>query len=580
MTATTLPTRVIDEAEIDRLVAHLTPSEAAELERLLAQLGPATVSRPHTEYQTRPLDWIVDVLGVPRARLVWSLNPGYETHRWDGTTDPVVAILGALAGGRNVGVESGTTTGKTFLGACVVLWFLACWEDALVITVAPKEDQLALHVWKEVGRLWDRFHARFPSAERSHLRIRMRPGSDAWGAVGFVCGVSAAESDGSAVKAQGFHAEHMLVLFEEMPGIRPAITTAFKNTCMAPHNLRVGFGNPDHQLDELHRFCVAPGVVHVRISALDHPNVVADDPSIVPGAASRRRIEERRTEYGEDSPMYQSRVRGISPAESTEAVIRLEWLEAAAQRYDDLAERERARHGRRAVGVDVAQSANGDHAAIARGQGACLESVTTAPCPNATILGRDVAAECRVDGIRPQDVGVDPVGVGAATLNELRELLGPEVQALWGAGKPLEGDQKGEAGLDGIEWLPDANLFYNLRAQMWWTFREDARLGRLAVRRDRALFRQLTTPIARRQRGRVLIEEKEEIRKRLGHSPDAADAAVYWNFVRPRAKEAVVLPVPRPTYGRDPALTHPASVPTTRPGWNEDGGFDQFGPGY
>lgn len=567
-----------EPAALDALLPYLAPAERAELDTLLAG-SDAIPSVPHVVYQRRPIDWIVDVLGLPRHRLVWSRNPGFAAHAWDGTPDPIVAITEALRDWRNVGVESGTTTGKTHLGACLVLWFLACWEDALVVTVAPKEEQLALHIWKEIGALWPRFQRHFPSAERSHLRIRMRPGLDRWAAVGFVAGVSAAEADGSAVKAQGFHAEHMLIVFEEMPGIRAAITTAFKNTCMAPHNLRIGFGNPDHQHDELHRFCTAPGVVPVRISALDHPNVVADDPTIVPGAASRVRIEERAAEYGPDSPMYQSRVRGISPPQSTEAVIQLAWLEAAAQRYDDLETRTAARRGRPAYGVDVAQSEHGDQAAVARGHGACLEAVTAGACPNATHLGRDVAADARVEGVRPEHIGVDPVGVGAATLNELRELVGPEVQALWGSGKPIAGDQKGEDGLD-REWLPDANVFYNLRAQMWWTLREDLRLGRLAVRRDGALFRELTSVQWKRQLGKVLIEDKHEVRRRIGHSPNLADAAVYWNFARGRS----AAPPPRPARvtrpGRDPLVQHAEQTAPMRDGWNDDPEFDQFGPGF
>ncbi|HEY9227378.1 MAG TPA: hypothetical protein VIP11_12065, partial [Gemmatimonadaceae bacterium] len=36
------------------------------------------VVRPLVEYQTRPLEFLTDVLEIPRNRLVWSDNPGYE----------------------------------------------------------------------------------------------------------------------------------------------------------------------------------------------------------------------------------------------------------------------------------------------------------------------------------------------------------------------------------------------------------------------------------------------------------------------------------------------------------------------
>lgn len=278
--------------------------------------------RPHYEYQKDPIGWIVDKLGVDRRSLLWSLN-GYDGHAWDGTADPLACVLEALAEGRNVGVESATGTGKTFLGAAIVLWFLACWEDAIVVTAAPKQDQLKLHIWKEIGRLWPRFRHHFPKAQLLDGKVRMRDAvedRETWAATAFVCGVGADEA--SATKAQGFHAEHMLIITEETPGIHPAIMTAFENTCTAPHNLRLAFGNPDHQEDELHRFCLSPGVVHVRVSALDHPNVVTGDDALVPGAVGSDAVERRRSLYAHLPALFESRVRGISPKQAVGVTLK------------------------------------------------------------------------------------------------------------------------------------------------------------------------------------------------------------------------------------------------------------------
>ena len=273
---------------------------------------------PHTSHQTDPVGWIRDKLGIPEHTLRWSLNDGYEDHRWDGTPDPLSCVLEALAAWEDVGVESGTGTGKTFLGACVVLWFLACWEDSVVVTAAPKLAQLTKHIWKEIGRLWPRFHRHFPQAELlASGVIHMKPAvedREVWAATAFGCGVGADET--SATKAQGWHAEHMLILTEETPGVHSAIMVAFENTCSSPHNLRLAFGNPDFEEDELHQFCLIPSVVHVRVSALDHPNVVTQDHTIVPGAVSLPAVERRAELYRHLPSMYASRVRGISPKQA------------------------------------------------------------------------------------------------------------------------------------------------------------------------------------------------------------------------------------------------------------------------
>lgn len=494
-------------------------------------------TEPLVQYQEDPVGFLVDVLGVPEATIRWTLNPEYDGYAWDGTPDPLVTLAEALVGWQDVGVESGTGTGKSFFLACVILWFLGVWKGARVFTFAPKEDQLRLYIWAEISKLWPRFVERFPTAELTDLRIRM-DGTDEWGAWGYSVGVRAGEE--SATKAQGMHAEHMMLVYEETPGIALPVIAAGENTCTAPHNVRVAIGNPDHQADALHAFCTSPGVVHVRMSALDHPNVVMDR-DLIPGAVSTKAVERRRTKYGEDSRLYQSRVRGISPAEAEDSLIRWSWCVAAAKRYEDAA----LRAGKPALGVDVANSENGDKAAIARWQGACLTEVESFQCPDASELGKRVGLEMEECGIEPRHVGVDSVGVGASTVNKLKE-MGFRVKSLNGGARafPMVDETLRWSDVapneDHERWTPrgpsvvEEERYNNLRSQMWWTMREDLRLGRVAMPNDEALFRDLTTPTFKTHNGKIIVEPKEDIRARLGRSPDQGDATVYGNFVRSR----------------------------------------------
>ena len=319
----------------------------------------------------------------------------------------------------------------------------------------------------------------------------------------------------------------MLIITEETPGINSAIMEAFENTRTDEHNLHLALGNPDHRADALHRFCLKSYVRHVRISALDHPNVVTGE-TIVPGAVSARRVEERGDEYGRDSRLYQSRVRGISPAEAADALIRLDWCRAAAARSADRV----FRLGDPALGVDVANSENGDRGAIAAGVGACLLDVKSFACPDPVRLGLDVAVRMRAEGVDPARVGVDAVGVGAGTVGRLKE-MGLRVRALNGGSRAVgRGDPEARArtgkSVVGVE------LFANLRAQMHWKLREDLRRGYIALPNDQELFQDLTTPTWETKSGKILVESKEDIRKRLGRSPDKGDAVVLWNWVRPR----------------------------------------------
>lgn len=558
MTATLDPTTIRDALDF------LEPHEQNRVSELLEEIKLQLPLEPLTQYQKDPIGFCADVLAVSRNTLVWSLNGYGDDYQWDGTPDPIAAVFLAVAAGRRViGVESATTTGKTFLGACIVLWFLGCFNNATVVTVAPKEKQLELHIWKEIGKLWPGFKKRFPSAELTHLRIRMVKDSDAWAAHGFIAGVAANEVQGSATKAQGFHAEHMLIVFEETPGISPAIMMAFRQTCRAPHNIRVGFGNPDNVHDELHKLCLSPGALHVRISALDHPNVVKDDPSIIPGAASRAAIEEERLsdDAGAEAMLYKSRIRGISPEQSKMAMIRMEWLERAAKNYEDPEIRKRMSIGVKARGVDVANSESGDKAAIARFQGSVLYEVESFQCPDANDLGTALAIEAEEEAIAAIDIGIDAIGVGAGCVNEIRRAKGYEnVQALYSSVPAYKGDMKGDTGQT-YEWVPDANRFYNLRAQMLWTLREDLRMNRLAIKRNASLFREMTSITYRLFNGQVRVLEKAEIIKLVGNSPNETDAAAYGNFVRTRSLEQMPETPKTTEYGRDPRGDYATIVP-------------------
>ena len=351
--------------------------------------------------------------------------------------------------------------------------------------------------------------------------------TDRWAAHGYAVKIRAGEE--SATGAQGAHAEHMLLITEETPGIDPSVMNAIENTKGGDHNIHLALGNPDSQHDELHRFCVKPGVLHVRISALDHPNVVTQA-TVVPGATGYLSVENRRKTYGEDNRLYQSRVRGISPAESQDAIIKGIWISEAVGRYSI----PEFRVGAKALGVDVAASEDGDKAAIARWNGACLMEVTSFACPDPVELGLNVGVEIKQSKIDPRHVGVDSVAVGAGTVGRLKE-MGYTVRSL-NAGSKAMGRLDREARARTGTGPAREEVFGNLRSQMWWQMRIDLQEGNVAFCEDQELFEDLTTPAWFTRGGKIFVEPKEDIVKRLGRSPDKGDAVVMGNWVRERPK--------------------------------------------
>lgn len=508
---------------------YLTPEEQQELDTHLVAL---TTGQPHVAYQRDPIRWAVDKLGIPEQTLRWSLNPGYQSHRWDGTPDPLAVAFEAIADWKDAALESATGTGKSFGAAVLILWFLACFEDAEVYSFAPTEEQLKLYIWKNITALWPKFSVYFPDATLSALTIRMRGGiNEKWSAHGRPVAIRAGED--VSTRAAGMHAEHMLLVYEETPGIDKSVMIAGKNTCTAPHNIRLAIGNPNHQMDALHQMTTEAGVVAIRVSALDHPNVVTGNASLIPGAVSQVSVSRRLADYGESSPVYQSRVRGISPEQASDALIRLEWLKAAAKRYEARKAESTLPKTITGKGVDVANSEHGDRACIVDFADNCWVRVEAFQCPDANVLGAQVVREMQRQGLAQQRVGVDCIGVGAGTVNEARR-LGVNVQALNAGAEPMRMIEKAPDG-QLVEWSPDVNMHRNLRSQMYWQAREDLRLGVVDGPEDKELWEELIAPTYDDQGKVVVLESKDAIKDRLGRSPDKADAWVMANWVRARA---------------------------------------------
>lgn len=512
-------------------------------------------------YRRDPLYWYEHRLGLDPKSFHWSAFDEYKDHQWDGDVDPLKQAWDCVANVytqiqkgetpeyRKVGVEAATGTSKTYWLARLVTWFLDCHEGSLVVTSAPKQDQLKLGLWSEVSRLMYRLKKVRPNSKLYKMRLAMDDRtmdkldedevlqSDSWHAVGFVAGVGSEEQ--SATKARGFHRKDMMIILEECTGMPNAVINAFQNTSTGQHNVIVAVGNPDNEFDPLHQFCIQEDTRHFRISALDYPNIVMQK-EVYPGAVTQVSINDRKKVYGETSPMFQAMVRGISPQQAEDSLIKLEWIEQCIEL--EIGEED---HTYNAVGVDVANSEAGDKAALAWGQGSVLKELQEFYCKNATHLAYNLFYTPRELEYRGYDnyntktihdfgvegdcIGIDAVGVGVATVNACTD-MGLPCQALqgglWEEAIPKDDNDK------------PLYRFESLRSQMYWKAREDLRLKKVSLDVDdkellKQLKKELCIPKFDAQARTISVESKKHIKKRLGgQSPNLMDAFVYWNWTR------------------------------------------------
>jgi phage terminase large subunit len=119
---------------------------------------------------------------------------------------------------------------------------------------------------------------------------------------------------------------------------------------------------------------------------------------------------------------------------------------------------------------------------------------------------------------------VDTIGIGKGIVDRLRE-LGKDVIAI-----------------DSAEKSSNDEMFYNRRVEMWWYLLEEIQKREIEYIQDEELKRQLTS-VKRRvinSNGKIQLEPKEDTKKRLGRSPDRADAFVYGIWGLKEVKESDV----------------------------------------
>jgi len=109
-------------------------------------------------------------------------------------------------------------------------------------------------------------------------------------------------------------------------------------------------------------------------------------------------------------------------------------------------------------------------------------------------------------------VVVDACGVGGGVVDRLREMAD-------GSYEVIAIDSAGQA--------KDKDTYQNVRAEMWDTAAQKLQIGEVELTYDdMQLFNQLCSPRYFFRNGKIAVEKKEDIKKRLGRSPDRADCYV------------------------------------------------------
>lgn len=479
-------------------------------------------------------------------------------------------------------VEGFIPTHNSYVAARAAAWWLATHPlgDAYVITTAPTLRQVKAILWREIGRA----HAKgklFGRLNQTEWWAFMPEGNEEM----IAFGSKPADMDPDAF--QGIHAPFVLVIFDEACGIPKPLWEAADSLIANEESRILVIGNPDDPLSEFCEVCKpGSGWNVIRINAFESPNFwmynsdgtligVNSEPSssegdevnhhpepdledtnnsngnnnlplkgnntdtnnlptpptlplpdksktrarprsraraesiptgpleVLPDKVRRSLVspiwaEEKRKKWGETSPLFISKVTGEFPSHTTDGLIPLHWITRAVNK-------EASKEGVRRLGVDM--GAGGDASTYALREGYHVSIIdedhnpdTMQTCGKIIFLIRENHCEAAY---------VDYIGIGRGAVDRAKEQKAAVV------------------GVTVSEAAQDAEGFANLRAEGYWHVRDLFQQDLMSLDpRDEDLHAQLADLKYKRgsQGGKIIMESKEEMKRRGKPSPNRADA--------------------------------------------------------
>lgn len=424
-------------------------------------------------------------------------------------------------------VKACHASSKTFTAADAIALALLAGGD--VLTTAPTWEQVKTVLWGALHRTLYDLQKRHGVANWSINQTDIKTASGA-----LALGLSTNEG----VRFQGFHARpdsFLLVIFDEAPGVMPDIYDAVAGISAGGDVRKLYIGNPviaSGPFFDIYAGDV-PGWGRYTIDAFDTPNLhgltLAEllalpehelDRNVRPYLVDRRWVRDRYYEWGEDHPLWESRVRGRFPLQAEDALISLAWLEQAKLRpaaFD--------KHAPIRAGIDVAGPGEDETVLCVRQGPKVLELQGWA---QADARGSCLATlnEWRERG-SVERVAVDVAGIGHYFATHIED-----------AGYRVERVNVGESPTSDAA----AEKYRNLKAEVYWSLRDRLRDGAFAGLTDQRTIAQLAgIRYQHDSRGRVEIEKKEDARKRGVKSPDRAEAVALAFWEDPRAEYAGII---------------------------------------
>jgi len=399
---------------------------------------------------------------------------------------------------QRISLQACAGPGKSAVLAWCGLNFLSCYagagEHPKGAVVSMTRDNLRDNLWPEMSKWQDRSEFLKRSFVWTKEKLFAREHPETWFLSARAWSKTAnAQEQGRTLS--GLHSKFVLYLIDESGDISPAILKSAEqglSNCTFGKILQAG--NPtSHQ-----------GILHLAATSqrhLWHTIRITGDPED-PKRSGRIDLDWARQQislYGRDDPWVMAYILGQFPPTSINALLGPEEVEAAMGRHYQEPEYQFAQ---KRMGIDAARFGDDPWVIFPRQGLVAFRPVEMRGPRSHEVSARVAAGKARWGSELECFDGTG--GYAAGAVDHLIQ-AGYSPQEINFSGKAMD------------------PRYFNRRSEMWFLMAEWVKRGG-ALPKLPQLARDLTTPTYTFHNGKFRLEEKEQIKKRLGFSPNYGDA--------------------------------------------------------
>ena len=391
--------------------------------------------------------------------------------------------------------------------AVALLWFICCFPFPRIVATAPTKQQLHDVLWSEISKWMSKSPLLSMLLKWTKTYIYMIGNEKRWFAV--------ARTATKPENMQGFHEDNMLFIVDEASGVADPIMEAILGTLSGSNNKLLMCGNPTRTSGTFFDAFNADRALYKchTVSSADSPRT------------NKINIESLIRKYGRESNVVRVRVFGEFPKQEDDVFIGISLAEQGCmvELLEDLPIKNIS------FGVDVARYGSDETVIALNVRGKITLPVTFRGKSLMTTVGKIVQLYRQVIADYPEYSGkivvnIDDCGLGGGVTDRLEEIVQEEklnrmvIVPVNAAGK-VPDDVIGDGRIKA------SDLYDNITTYLWAIVKAKLENNMICFVNDDELIAQLSCrKYHLTSRGKIILESKEEMKKRGIDSPDRADA--------------------------------------------------------